>query len=182
MEIFKYLPDSAAIARRLGSFGGMAADDEPSRKNPIENLVFKLKSGAPGKKQRASTLCDICKEGKHLPSMCPKRPVAREAQEKTKSHIYRVELVLSPTSVRLANIPKEMGRQDIRELLEKHGLKYDTVSLVHDKGDTAEFKGIVFINYPTREEAEKCVDKIDGVRLGIQIVSASIVESQRPYS
>ncbi|KAI5187768.1 hypothetical protein NEHOM01_2355 [Nematocida homosporus] len=176
MEIFKYTPNwSQIVHRQLMKFEDKS---EPAKKIPIPDLEFELKL-VTGQKKKAQELCHICKKDKHLPSMCPQKPVKPQAEEKS-VETYNVNVILSPTTVKLMNIPTDTSRGQLREILRDAGIIYESLHMVGDKNnrETFIFKGLVYIELPTKEEAERCLKLFDGLRMDIQIVSAMVVESR----
>jgi len=171
MEIFKYEPEWLRIEKRKGfkiegSSGG-------SQKIKIPNAEFKLKEAGSAKKK--AELCTICKKDKHALSACPQREV-KKVQELPAQNLYKLDLVFTPTTVRLQNLPSDLQRQTLREILKKHDVKHDGVHMVYDKINREEFKGVVYIDLPTEKEGEKCIRAFDGLKMDVLIVNAETVE------
>lgn len=173
MEIFKYAPNWERIEQRRKLERGKETDEGNAIN--IESVEFHLKQGVTQKK--TTELCTVCQKDRHLPSACPERPV-RQAPETKQPLLYRVETLLSPTTVKVVNLPFTLQKHDIRELLRAHQVKYDGINMVHSKLNREEFKGIVYLELPTKEEAAKCVSALDGLRMDVQVVSAMVVEGR----
>lgn len=178
MEIFRYVPNASAVARRLHSFVP-DPEEEPSTKLALEGLVFKHRERTrEDAKKKAVVVCSNCQEEGHPSYKCTRRVEKREAPEQA-SNVYSVRSILTPTSIRIINVPKETQKYEMRELLDhKFRLRFDMFNFVNDK-ITGEFRGVVFVNFPTVEEAEKAVDLIDGHRMDVNVLSAEVVDRDR---
>ncbi|KAI5171613.1 hypothetical protein NEFER03_0935 [Nematocida sp. LUAm3] len=179
MEIFKYTPDWSRIERRKSirtESVGM-----PAIRWGIPNLEFQVKTNSSQDKKR-DEMCPICAKETHLPSMCPEKKKEEKTQKKEENGgIYKLGVNLTPTTVRLTNIPLETQRSDVIEHLKTHFILFDKVTMVYDKATREEFIGIVYIELPTKEEAEKCVKCFDGMRLGVQVVGAMISDERKAF-
>ncbi|KAH9385224.1 uncharacterized protein NEMAJ01_0120 [Nematocida major] len=183
MEIFKHTPNWASVERRL-RMNNMKSSEDASQVLPLNSDKFFYKEE---KKNRATedALCSICKKAQHLPSVCPEKQTAPAGKPET-SGIYIPSFQFTPTTVRLTNvptdIPKDQVREHIRERMLTNNVQYDILSLLTDKQYREEFKGIVYIELPTAEIAERCLALFDGMKMGVQIISAVTVESRRDRS
>ncbi|OAG28813.1 hypothetical protein NEDG_00952 [Nematocida displodere] len=179
MNIFKYAPNWSEVERRKELL--IKNDDVPSRKNPLNNIQFKLKATTKQKKKAENVLCVHCKKEKHLPSMCPEKPQSAVKAADT-TNIYKCTVVLSPTTIKLINIPTTVTRDEMKGLLIQKGVHYDSINLLYDKINREEFKGVIYIELPTKDEAEKCMSIFDGMRMGIQIISGVVLEPRANLS
>lgn len=176
MEIFTYTPNWEAIKRRTSM--RMKESNDTAQRLRLNNDRFYYKEEKKNK-QTESTLCSICKKGAHLLSICPERKT--EKTEKKEESIYVPSFKFTPTTVKLTNVPLDTTRAQVRETLLSNNIQYDILTLLTDKIDREEFKGIIYIELPTEGVAEKCVELFDRMKMGVQIVGASIVESKRIY-
>ncbi|KAI5192801.1 hypothetical protein NEMIN01_2224 [Nematocida minor] len=175
MEIFKYEPNWSAIERRLKMRIKSEGVDSTSQKILTANTRFYYREESKNEKPEEH-LCTICKKESHLPSQCPEKKVEQKAKEEPA--LYQPSFVFTPTSVKLSNIPLETEKHQIREILRNNNIHTDHVLMVYDKIKREEFKGIIYMELPTLELAEKCVDLFDGMKMGVQIVSATTVENR----
>lgn len=169
MPIFEYTPDWSAIHRRISM--RIRGNWEPAQKNELASAKLVKKDAS---KKTQSTLCGFCKKEGHASVTCPERPKKEAAVQPKAPSIYKPSFVLSPTSVKLINVPSNTQRKDLRTVLDTHKILYDMILMIYDKARTEEFKGIVYIDHPTREEAEKCLQAFNRLKMGVQIVSAMI--------
>lgn len=154
-----------------------------AEKVPISELSFILLNQKETQKDKEDIKCSICGSNKHIPSMCLNNnskvfQEKEEVKEKKAPEIYKLIVNLSPTLVKLSNLPAATQRNELHALLREKGIMYDTVKMVHDKINPTEFKGVVYIDLPTKEAADKLVSIFNGMKMDIQIVSAQIVEDK----
>lgn len=176
MEIFKYAPNWAAVERRLTMTLHGGHTDSTTQKIPAANTRFYYKEESKNKKPE-EMLCTICKKSKHIPSLCPEKKM--EKKEAKDSGIYQLSIDLNPTTIKLTNVPTDTERSSIRDILMTNSVIYDSIMMVCDKVNKNEFKGIVYIELPTDTIAEKCLSIFDRRKMGVQIVSAMVVETRQ---
>lgn len=169
MPIFEYAPDWSAIHRRRSI--KIRGCWEPAQKNELTSATLVRKDVS---KKTQSVLCCACKKEGHILAACPGRPKREDAVHPQAPSIYKPSFVLSPTSVKLINVPSNTQRKDLRVVLDTHKILFDAILMIYDKTKTEEFKGIVYIDHPTREEAEKSLQAFNRMKMGVQIVSAMI--------
>ncbi|KAI5180167.1 hypothetical protein NEOKW01_0496 [Nematocida sp. AWRm80] len=177
MEIFKYSPNWTRIEKRRRLV--VPGANLSSEKTVFNDLEFKLNNYIKQKKKPIE-ICSVCKKEKHLPSSCPERRIKPVKTEK-KIIQYKSDFNLSPTTVKLMNVPNGTTQQNIRERLNQCKVEYDMVVMVHDKINREIFTGIVYIELPTLEYAQKCIAAFNNYRMDIQIVSAEIVQERRRF-
>ncbi|KAI5191633.1 hypothetical protein NECID01_1544 [Nematocida sp. AWRm77] len=189
MEIFKYEPNWERIEQRRK----INKEHESQEGNTIilGQVMFHMKKGVPQK--RLTEECGVCSRKGHLSSVCPERAETAKA-EKEEPAIYRVGSLLSPTTVKVMNLPTTLEKYQLRDILKEHGIRYDSMNMVHTnkfqnaprpdtlqaRQEKEEFKGIVYLHLPTKEEGSKCIAVLDGMRMDVQVVSAMVVENRQP--
>jgi cold-inducible RNA-binding protein len=63
-------------------------------------------------------------------------------------------------NIYVGNVPRETSEAELREAFEKFG-EVSTVTMIKDRY-TNTFKGFAFIEMPTKDEAEKAIESMDG--------------------
>lgn len=176
MDIFKYSPNWSAVERRIKMSLESGETGSTTQKIPASNTRFYYKEESKNKKAE-ETLCVICKKEKHIPSLCPEKKL--EKKETKDPGIYQLDIELNPTTIKLTNLPTDIQRADIKDILVENNITFDSIMMICDKVNRTDFKGIVYLELPTDTLAEKCLSVFDRRKMGVQIVSAMVVETRQ---
>ncbi|KAM7456932.1 hypothetical protein BLSTO_02315 [Blastocystis sp. subtype 1] len=106
-------------------------------------------------------------EGRYVP------PSMRKTSEKTAE--YREE---ESYGVRVSNLAEDVTEMQLRDLFSKCG--HITRARVITDFETKRSRGFAFVNYDTKEEAQRAIDMFNGYAINHLILSVSFAEKKKP--
>ncbi|RVD91502.1 RRM motif-containing protein [Tubulinosema ratisbonensis] len=134
MQILEYKPNKSEIEKRLTIF------------KPLEDYPLPLQKEIPTFNKRKEEV--VLKESKSTIYVTP---------------TLLFNAPMQYTTVRIYNLPLDIVKQELEvNLFNWSKINYISLSFITQKGDVSRFKGFVFVNCKSEEEAIQFIKDVDG--------------------